>query len=511
MTHWRRISNFALALALASSLGAAVGSRPAAAEATGTAGTAAAAGTAEATGTVAAASSAGADIRTRIEAIPGVTVVSDRTVALGYRQFILTFRQPNDHRDPGRGSFAQRINLMHLDVDLPTVLYTSGYGVSTGTSRSEPTRLLGGNQISLEHRFFVPSRPSPTDWRDLNIWQAASDQHRVVEAFKPIYASKWISTGASKGGMTAVYHRRFFPDDVDGTVAYVAPNDVVNKEDSAYDAFFASVGTDPVCRADLSNLQAEALRRRGELVPRFETYATTNGFTFTSIFGTADVAFEMLVMDTVWAFWQYLGQAWCSSVPKTGAATDDIWDFLDDVAGFTFYTDQGLTPYAPYYYQAATQLGSPALKFRHLRGLLRYPGAYDAANWVPRDIPVGRFEPQVMRHVDNWVRHDGSELMFVYGERDPWGSEPFRLGPGTRDSFVFKASGANHGANIAGLTGADGAVATAALLRWATPDSSVESGQGPSSRAGKRLPVRGFRTELDERCVADGDPRACRH
>ncbi|GAB3152874.1 S28 family serine protease [Micromonospora sonneratiae] len=502
MTHWRRISNFALVLALAGSVGIAVGSPPAVAEATGTA---AATGTAEATGTAA------ADIRTRIEAIPGVTVLSDRTVALGYRQFILTLRQPNDHRDPSKGTFAQRINLMHLDVDLPTVLYTSGYGVSTGTSRAEPTRLLGGNQISLEHRFFVPSRPTPADWRDLNIWQAATDQHRVVEAFKSIYAGKWISTGASKGGMTAVYHRSFYPRDVDGTVAYVAPNDVVNREDSAYDDFFARVGTDPVCRADLNNLQAEALRRRGELVPRFEAYATTNGLTFTSLFGTADVAFEMLVMDTVWAYWQYLGQGSCASVPKTGATTDAIWTFLDDVAGFNFYTDQGLTPYAPYYYQAATQLGSPSLKFKHLRGLLRYPGAYDAENWVPRDIPIARFEPQAMRHVDNWVRHDGSTLMFVYGERDPWGSERFRLGPGTRDSFVFEAPGANHGANIAGLTVADSAVATAALLRWAEPDSTAESAQGQNSRGVRRLPVRGFRTELDERCVADGDPRACRH
>ncbi|MGW0434097.1 S28 family serine protease [Micromonospora sp. NPDC003197] len=507
MTHWRRISNFALVLALASGGGAVVSSTPAVAETTGTT----TAGTAETTGTTTATETAAVDIRDRVEAIPGVTVLTDRTVALGYRQFILNFSQPNDHRDPSKGSFTQRINLMHLDADLPMVLYTSGYGVSTGTSRSEPTRLLGGNQISLEHRFFVPSRPTPADWRDLNIWQAANDQHRIVQAFKSIYAGKWISTGGSKGGMTAVYHRSFFPDDVDGTVAYVAPNDVVNREDSAYDRFFATVGTDPVCRADLNNLQAEALRRRGELVSRFETYATTNGLTFTSIFGTADVAFEMLVMDTVWAFWQYMGQSWCSTVPKTGAATDDIWDFLDNVAGFTFYTDQGLTPYAPYYYQAATQLGAPSLKFNHLKGLLRYPGAYDAENWVPRDIPVARFEPQVMRHVDNWVRHDGSTLMFVYGERDPWGSERFRLGPGTQDSFVFEAPGANHGANIAGLTSDNAAVATAALLRWATPDSTGESVQGQSSRGTRQLPVRGFRVELDSLCVADGDPRACRH
>ncbi|MFP2912532.1 hypothetical protein ACLESD_47465, partial [Pyxidicoccus sp. 3LFB2] len=32
-----------------------------------------------------------------------------------------------------------------------------------------------------------------------------------------------VSTGASKGGMTSIYHRASAPKDVDATVAYVAP------------------------------------------------------------------------------------------------------------------------------------------------------------------------------------------------------------------------------------------------------------------------------------------------
>ena len=36
--------------------------------------------------------------------------------------------------------------------------------------------------------------------------------------------------------MTATYHRHFYPKDVDGTVPYVAPNDVDNDED-AYNEF----------------------------------------------------------------------------------------------------------------------------------------------------------------------------------------------------------------------------------------------------------------------------------
>src|SRR4029453_18614710 len=79
------------------------------------------------------------------------------------------------------------------------------------------------NQPPPGHRYFEPSRPDQTDWSFDSIRQSATDEHRIIEQLKSIYTARWLTTGHSKGGMTAVYHRRFFPDDVDATVAYVAP------------------------------------------------------------------------------------------------------------------------------------------------------------------------------------------------------------------------------------------------------------------------------------------------
>ncbi|MFC8147561.1 S28 family serine protease, partial [Streptomyces paradoxus] len=196
----------------------------------GTLGTAGAATAADAAGTT--------DIKERLLSIPGMSLVEEKPYT-GYRFFVLNYTQPVDHRKPSKGTFQQRITVLHKDVSRPTVFFTSGYNVSTTPRRSEPTQIVDGNQVSLEYRFFTPSRPAPADWSKLDIWQAASDQHRVFKALKGIYAKKWISTGGSKGGMTATYYERFYPRDMDGVVAYVAPNDVVNKEDSAYDRFFA--------------------------------------------------------------------------------------------------------------------------------------------------------------------------------------------------------------------------------------------------------------------------------
>ena len=44
--------------------------------------------------------------------------------------------------------------------------------------------LTNGNQLSMEYRYFSPSRPEPADWTKLNIEQAATDQHRITQALK---------------------------------------------------------------------------------------------------------------------------------------------------------------------------------------------------------------------------------------------------------------------------------------------------------------------------------------
>jgi hypothetical protein len=406
------------------------------------------------------------DILAKLKAIPGMTVQEKISTLTGYRWFWLNYRQPVDHRHPDKGWFEQRIMLEHKADDRPMVLYTSGYNTPETMFVSEPTGLVGGNQISVEYRYFSPSIPQPAVWTKDTIWQAATDEHDLIKALKTIYHGKWISTGASKGGMTATYHKRFYPSDVDGTVAYVAPNDVNNKEDSAYDKFFKTVGTDPKCRADLQNLQREMLKRRPEMEARMTAAAQEAGYTW-KIIKNVDRAFENSVMDFEWAFWQYHLQSECGNVPAATASTDDIYNYFDLVSGALTYTDQGLEQFIPYYYQAGTQLGWPTPQFKYLHPLLRYESTYQPRTYVPQSIPM-KFDPKVMPDIDHWVRTSASHMLFLYGQNDPWGAEPFRVGPGARDSKVFVSPGLNHsGRLIATLPAAQKAEATADVLRWA--------------------------------------------
>lgn len=422
----------------------------------------------------AATSKADDDILARLKAIPGMTVQEKTSTLTGYRWFWLDYKQPVDHRHPNKGWFEQRILLEHKSDDRPMVLYTSGYNTPETMFLSEPTSLVGGNQISVEYRFFSPSIPQPADWSKDTIWQAATDEHDLINALKTIYHGKWISTGASKGGMTATYHKRFYPNDVDGTVAYVAPNDVNNNDDSAYDRFFKSVGTDPQCRTDLRALQREFLKRRPEMEARMTAAAQEAGYTW-NLIKSVDIAFENSVMDFEWAFWQYHLQAECADVPPTTASTDTLYDYFDLISGALTYTDQGLQPFIPYYYQAGVQLGWPSPSFKYLHPLLRYEATYAPRTYVPQDIPM-RFDPNAMRDIDHWVRTSASHMLFIYGQNDPWGAEAFSVGPHARDSKVMVSPGQDHSSHlIATLPAAQKAEATADLLRWAGVSASAQA------------------------------------
>ncbi|WP_026361537.1 S28 family serine protease [Amycolatopsis nigrescens] len=418
------------------------------------------------------------DIKAELAEVPGLTVVSEETAPAGFRFFKLTYTQPADHRHPGKGTFQQRLTLLHRDVTAPTVMFTSGYAVSDAPNRSEPTQIVNGNQVSMEYRYFAPSRPEPADWgKQLTIWQAAADEHRVVQALKSIYQANWLATGGSKGGMTATYFRRFFPDDVSGTIPYVAPNDVFDPLD-VYNRFLSKVGNDPACRSALKAVQRDALERRGELGAMAEKEAAETGKTFNTI-GSLDKSLEMSVIDSYFAFWQYQKQADCTSVPAPGAPAADLYAFYDKVESLLTYSDQDLTPYTPYYYQAAVQLGAPESYEGHLRDLLRYPGTNQPWSFVDKSVPRKAFDYVAMPDIDFWVRTQANRFLFVYGENDPWSAEPFQLGPRTRDSYRYYVAGGNHGSKIAQLPLEEAAAATATVRRWA----GLPATPAPSARA----------------------------
>lgn len=386
----------------------------------------------------------------------------------GYRSYMLRYEQPLDHDDPAAGTFLQRATLHHKDVGAPMVLFTSGYALFSEDYLSELTESMGANQLDTEQRFFgesFPADPSTLtddDWAHVTIEQAAADHHRFVEALKPFYDGSWLSTGHSKGGMTSIYHRRFYPDDVDATVPYVAPISFA-QADPRYAPHLDQIGTDD-CRGRVRALQREALERFDVIQPSVQEDAESFGLTFSNEGGHA-AAFEEAIEWVEWSYWQSYGSndcSWMRTVEELEAMSDE--DIEWEITGWAGYGWADTTDFdvwsGTYYFQAARELGWQGLSTAHFGDLVRYPA-------VPWPVPPGTSpvydDAVAMQDVQQWVLDQGSELAFIYGEFDPWTGGAFDV---REDQLLVKAPAMNHGATIRDLTDGDRAQILDAIELW---------------------------------------------
>jgi hypothetical protein len=337
------------------------------------------------------------------------------------------------------------------------IVQTSGYFDYYEDRPVELTNLLLANQISIEHRFFGASRPDPADWSKLTIKQMADDEHVIIAALRDIYPGAFLTTGGSKGGMTATYHRRFYPDDVDGTVPYVAPISFAAPDDR-YTAFVDGIGP-ASCRTALRDLAVEMLQNRRAMI---ESRAGAQpGHAYTRI--ALGPAVEVSIASVEWAFWQYYGVEYCGAVPAVTASDDEVFGFLDEVAPVSDSDDAQVAAFEAYYYQAYAQLGYPADNATYLDAFTIYSDAdYDGA--LPTPEPPS-YDAAAMTDIDTWVRTEGDRLLFIYGEFDPWSGGQYTLGNAS-DSLLLVQPEGSHGSRINGLDDADREAAFAKLEAW---------------------------------------------
>lgn len=411
-----------------------------------------------------------------LSTIEGLTFEETTTAYAGYRSFLLKYEQPLDHNDASSGTFTQQIVLHHYDESAPMVLFTSGYQLFSQDYLAELTEMMPANQINVEQRFFgssVPSKVTTKSWQYVTIEQAAKDHHRIVEALRPYYERPWIGTGHSKGGMTSIYHRRFFPDDVDATVAYVAPISF-GAPDPRYEDFLDQIGSKS-CRERVRAMQARAFKSFHEIQPVAEDMARRYyKKTYKHANENHAMVFANLITQMDWVFWQGAGIEQCNGFPDESQMIDhDVGMFFTLKLGYGM--DDGDCENA-YNYQAMSQLGYQAFSTRAFEKVL--PFELEPCMCAPaKSKPV--YDPNAMKDIQDWVLNEASELIFVYGEYDPWTGGRFETPSNERvvDVTVPKA---NHGAMIKGLDRGDYTLVIDSLNKWIGVRPTVSPEWAPS-------------------------------
>ncbi len=358
--------------------------------------------------------------------------------------FKLMIKQPVDHNDPGKGFFWQKVYLTHLDEKRPVVLYLDGYSVKNSRFRSELADFLNANHIHVEHRFFGESVPDTINWEYLNIKQAAADHHRIVKLLKNIYKDKWISTGISKGGQTAMYHKRFYPGDIDVTVPVVAPLNFEVQDKRIYN-FLDSTGSKE-CREKIKKTQLYILKNRDKTFPAFKDKVNRYKYHFTH---NLDTIFELGVFEFEFAFWQWIAD--CDFLPDTFHSPKEAVDvvFSGDVIGF--FEKKSIDGIFPFLYQSYTETGLYGYRTGMFKDYLKaYKSNVDNyETFIPKKFNL-KFNPEPMKDIDRWLKENGNNMIYIYGEYDAWSSTAFVPGKNTNALKIVKKGG-THRTRISNL------------------------------------------------------------
>ena len=370
-------------------------------------------------------------LASRLEALPGVEVQAIEPDSGYVEAWEVFVEQSLDHADPGAGTFAQRIVLQHRGEDRPVVVITEGYSIGHNYI-AELAGILDASELRVEHRYFGESCPDSLDWRYLTIEQSADDYHRIAELFGEVYSGKWVSTGWSKGGQTAMVYRSRYPGDVAATVAYDAPLNFA-LEEPRIDAFFEVVG-DSACRARLVGFQRMALERKDTVLPLFEWYAKGKGYEYSI---GAEKAFEYVVLEYPFSFWQYT-DADCGAIPDTHATADEVLDHLREVVSFWSYSDEAMNSASMY--QFCTQLGYYGYVTENVSDLL---SDTDYPNCAYAPCVDAVYDPEPMRDLDLWLKTSGDNIIYIYGADDPW-SAPYVDTSSQNNARTFFLDGGNH-------------------------------------------------------------------
>jgi len=358
-------------------------------------------------------------------------------------KYAVMVENPIDYSNEDSPSFTQRFIIAHKGFDKPVVFITEGYSASYGLMKKfipELCNMLDANMILVEHRYFAESVPDSLDWKYLTVENAANDHHRIAELLKPFYPERWIGTGISKGGQTAMYHRYFFPEDVDVTVGYVCPLNFSTEDQRVYD-FLDHVG-DSICRKKVFDFQKMMLERESELLGAFQELAEEKKQHYS---GGIRWGYELTVLEYSFAFWQW-GRYECDDIPDASAPPELLVKHLNAVSGLDWISEEGIAGMQPFFYQAMTELGMYGYDITRFENLVRVldSGTFEFS------CPEGTecvYDPEPMRKVDDFVRHEADKMMFIYGEYDPWSATAVQWS-GNPDVRVYYNPEGHHSTRI---------------------------------------------------------------
>ena len=362
--------------------------------------------------------------------------------------FKIMVEQPIDHSNPEKGVFLQQIFVADKGQENPVLLITEGYAAGyAGNSRylNELSPMFNSNQICIEHRYFGESWPNTIYWKYLTVANAAADHHKIAEMFKKYYTGKWINTGISKGGQTAIYHRSIYPNDVDVSVGYVCPLNF-GVEDGRHEKFIRDIPGTAEQREKIQQFQLACLKSRKDILPKLQDYSDEKKFTYRI---PMDAVLDYCVLEYSFSIWQW--GRFLNEIPAADANTDELFSHLMKVSGPSYFSVEGMEATKSFFVQAAHELGYYGYDTKPFKRYLSIKSAknYLSEIFLPNDFNL-KYVKGTSKKVKKFIKTTDSNILFIYGEFDPWSATAFEV-PQKENFLKIVKPGGSHSTRINNL------------------------------------------------------------
>ncbi len=331
--------------------------------------------------------------------------------------YLLKFTQLIDPNNENAGTFEQRVMLGHRGFDRPTVIVTEGYGADYAFNSKrymeELTYLLDANILFVEYRYFSQSKPNPLDWQHLTIANSMHDYHAITTEFKKHYTGKWAATGISKGGSTTIFYRAYYPEDVDVSVPYVAPLSRA-LEDGRHESFLEQAAT-KADRDAIREFQFQLLKRKAELMPKFNEYCNEKGYTF---YVPTETIYDLCVLEYQFSFWQW-GMP-VTGIPSNDADNETIFKYLIKSCEPEYFSRKN--DLESFSIQAVKDFGYYGYNVDPFKDYIKAEDieGYYKKVMLPAEWANTIFDDYNYRFVTDYLTENDPKMIFIYGEWDPW-------------------------------------------------------------------------------------------
>jgi hypothetical protein len=335
-----------------------------------------------------------------------------------------------DQKNPAAGKFNQRVILSDYNKYSPVIFVAEGYKADyalKNTYINELSKILEGNQIVVEHRYFGKSMPDNKNWDYLTMENACGDLHRIQKIFKRLYnnQNKWIATGISKGGTNTLAYKAFFPTDCDIWIPYVGPLNF-GIEDGRHEKYLSKVGT-KICRDRIQTFQKEILMKRDSIQPLFDSMVVARNYSFKL---SNKEILDFCVLEYSFSFWQWGNDF--KSIPSDSVPLYKKFNHLIDICDPGYFSQTEIIPIQSFFVQAAKEVGyygydikpfKPYLKIKDSKGYLQ-------RIFLPENSTF-KFSKKTSSFIEKSINNNGKHVLLIYGEYDPWTASSLRLKNGS--------------------------------------------------------------------------------